>query len=483
MRTIQDLDPKALWRHFWDISQIPRESGREAGIREHISNHARRCGLVCRIDKAGNILVKKPGGTGAPPVALQSHMDMVCEKDKGTAHDFSTDPIRLVRDGDWIRADGTTLGADNGIGVAIMLAIMEDTSLKHPELELLFTVEEETGLTGANRLTRVSFSANTLLNLDSEDEGCFSIGCAGGMDTELVFGLRFEAVPENTKAMTLKITGLKGGHSGVDIHEGHGNAIKLLTRFLSAALPKYEFRLAEIQGGNKRNAIPREAEALIQVTEDGIKGLRKDAKTWTDVFRSEFDSIDDGIMIIVEKGAHPARRIIATRDADRILGILQALPHGPVKNDLRLGNAVVTSTNLAICACRNNSFVITTSQRSLLQSSLNDIASQVRSIGELTGCRVMHSNAYPAWKPNFASSVLKTCTKVYKEIYGKEPQVKVVHAGLECAVIGEKVTGLDMISLGPTIEHPHSPSERVHIDSVGRFWDYLTALLRHMAGQ
>lgn len=483
MKAIQGLDPKALWRHFWDISQIPRESGKEAGISEHISNLARRCGLVCRFDETGNILVKKPGRPGTPSIALQSHMDMVCEKDAQTVHDFDTDPIRLVRDGDWIRADGTTLGADNGIGVAIMLAIMEDTSLVHPEIELLFTVEEETGLTGANNLRRVFFSANTLLNLDSEDEGSFSIGCAGGMDTELVFGLTFEEAPENTEAIILKITGLKGGHSGVNIHEGYGNAIKLLNRFLCAALPKYGFHLAEFQGGNKRNAIPREAEALIHVTKEGLRGLRKDVKTWTNIFRSEFESIDDGITIIIEKGAHPAQRIISRPDADRIFNLLQALPHGPVKNDIRLDNTVVTSTNLAVCAFGNNTFVITTSQRSLMQSSLNDITSQVRAIGELAGCRVIHGNGYPAWKPNFASPVLKTCTEMYKGLYGIEPRVKVVHAGLECAVIGEKVAGLDMISFGPTIEQPHSPSERVHIQSVGRFWDYLTTLLRHMAGQ
>ena len=483
MKAIQGLDPQALWQHFWEVSQIPRESGREAGIREHIANQARRYGLSCHFDTIGNVLVKKSGISGAPPVALQSHMDMVCEKDKQTEHDFNTEPIRIVRDGDWIRADSTTLGADNGIGVAVMLAIMEDTSLVHPDIEFLFTVEEEIGLAGANNLTRESFCANTLLNLDSEDERCFYIGCAGGMDTELVIGLTFKEAPENTEAVTVKITGLKGGHSGVNIHEGYGNAIKLLNRFLFAALPQCGFHLAELQGGNKRNAIPREAEALIHITKEGLRGLRKDVKTWTNIFRSEFEHIDDGITIILEKGAPPAPRVIIRPDEEKIFNLIHALPHGPVKSDIRLDNTVMTSTNLAVCAIRNNTFVITASQRSLMQSALHDIASQVRAVGELAGCRVTHGNGYPAWKPNFASPALKICADVYRGLYGTEPMAKVIHAGLECAVIGERIAGLDMISMGPTIEHAHSPHERLHIQSVERFWKYLVALLRHMAGK
>jgi dipeptidase D len=483
MKSMEDLNPQALWRHFWEISQIPRESGNELRVREHIADKARGCGLAFRIDETGNVLVKKPGVPGVPPIALQSHMDMVCEKDKKTVHDFSTDPVTLLRDGDWVCSDGTTLGADNGIGVAAMLAIMEDKALVHPDIELLFTVEEETGLTGAYGLSRDSFSAQTLLNLDSEDEGCFYIGCAGGMDTELVTGLTFEEAPENIEAVTVRITGLRGGHSGVNIHEGFGNAIKLLGRFLRAAQTSYGFHLAWFQGGSKHNAIPREADALIHITKEGMRNLRKDVTAWNRILREEFERIDAGITLSLEKSGHASARVVTRADSERIFNILQAVPHGAMRIDKRFDNTVLTSTNLAVCAFRNNTFVVTTSQRSLKQSSLIDIASQVRAVGELAGCRVTHNNGYPAWNPNFSSRVVKTCTHVYRGLYGSQPKVKVIHAGLECAVIQEKIPGLDMISFGPTIEQPHSPNERVQISSVERFWGFLLILLEHMAKQ
>jgi dipeptidase D len=404
---------------------------------------------------------------------------MVCEKDKQTSHDFSTDPIRLIRKEDWITADGTTLGADNGIGVAVMLAIMEDAALMHPDLEFLFTVEEETGLTGANNLSRESFTAKTLINLDSEDEGTFCIGCAGGMNTELATGLTFQEGPEKTEEVTIRITGLRGGHSGTDIHEGFGNAIKLLTRFLQAVLPAYGYYLCGIQGGSKHNAIPREAEALIRVSKEGLRGLRKDISAWTAVFRSEFEGVDEGITLSLEKAAHPESRIIIRSDAEKILNILQALPHGPARTDTRL-DTVMTSSNLALCFSRNNTFIVTTSQRSLMQSALNEMVSQVRAVGELAGCRVTHGIGYPAWRPNLSSQILKTSTDLYRRMYGSDPKAMVVHAGLECAVIGEKIKGVDMISMGPAIEHPHSPHERVNIRSVERFWDFLLKLLEYL---
>ena len=481
MKAIDGLNPQALWRHFEEISRIPRESGNEASIRQHIADRAHQYGLACTIDEAGNVLVKKPGISGPLPVALQSHMDMVCEKNNQTAHDFGSDPIRLIRENDWIRADNTTLGADNGIGVAAMLALMEDTTLVHPSIELLFTVEEETGLTGARMLSRDSFAADTLLNLDSEEEGTLYIGCAGGMDTELVTGLTFEEAPADTEAVTVRITGLKGGHSGGDIHEGLGNALKLLNRFLLATLPEYGFHLAEIQGGNKHNAIPREAQAGIYVTKEAHRGLRKEAAVWNGLFKGELALIDEGVTLFIEKGHPSSPRVITRQDAQRIFNILQALPHGPLRKDPRLDNTVVTSTNLAVCAFRNNTFVVTTSQRSLLQSALVDISSQVKAVGELAGCRITHSSGYPAWRPDFASPALKTCTEVYRALYGVDPKATVIHAGLECAVIGEQIAGLDMISLGPTIEHPHSPHERVLIASVERFWKYLLRLLEYMA--
>jgi dipeptidase D len=483
MEAIQGLNPRALWQHFREISRIPRESGNEAGVAEYIVLKAKGFNLPCRTDEAGNVMVIKPGLKGYPPVALQSHMDMVCEKDRYTQHDFKSDPIRLVRDRAWIRASGTTLGADNGIGVAAMLAVMEDSNLDHPDLNLLFTVEEETGLTGAHRLSRGSFTAQTLLNLDSEEEGTFSIGCAGGMDTELILEPDFMTVPENTVPVTVKITGLKGGHSGTDIHRGFGNAIKLLGRFLYAIYSAYGFHLASFQGGNKHNAIPREAEALILVKRSDIDALRQEAVHWNNILRSEFKQIDDGVALILEESDVSTPRVVEPEDTQKIFNLLQALPHGPLKSDPNLDNTVITSTNLAVCSFKQDTFVVTTSQRSTIQSALHDMAAQVAAIGELAGCLVNHGNTYPAWRPDPSSPILKTCTGLYKSLYKKAPRVKVIHAGLECAVIAERIKDLDMISFGPTIEQPHSPNERVEIESVGRFWDYLTALLRHMAGQ
>ncbi len=483
MKVIQGLNPQGLWRNFREISRIPRESGNESQVSEYILSKAKTLGLDCRLDEVRNVIVRKPGVKGFAAIALQSHTDMVCEKDRDTEHDFTTDPILLVRDGSWIRAKGTTLGADNGIGVAAMLAIMEDARLIHPNLDLLFTAEEETGLTGAYNLSRSSFGASTLLNLDSEEEGTFFIGCAGGMDTELILEPDFMTVPENTVPVAVKITGLRGGHSGVDIHQGLANAIKLLNRFLHSTYAAYGFHLVSIKGGNKHNAIPREAEAVIHVGRPNIDALRQEAVHWNNIFRSEYNHVDDGVALTLEELDQSAPRVVEPEDTAKIINLLQALPHGPLKIDPRLDNTVVTSTNLAVCSFKLDNFVVTTSQRSITQSALHDMASQVASVGELAGCRVNKGNSYPAWRPDLSSPILKTCTGLYQELLHNEPKVKIIHAGLECAVIGEQIKGLDMISFGPTIEQPHSPNERVNIESVERFWDYLSALLRHMAGK
>ncbi|HPI92463.1 MAG TPA: aminoacyl-histidine dipeptidase [Deltaproteobacteria bacterium] len=483
MKAIAGLNPQPLWRHFHKVSQIPRESGNEAGIAEHIRRLAGELGLACKTDDAGNIIARKPGTRGSSPVALQSHLDMVCEKETETTHDFGSDPIRLVRDGGWVRADGTTLGADNGIGVAAMLAVMEGRDLVHPDLELIFTVEEETGLTGAHMLSRGSFSATTLLNLDSEEEGTFIIGCAGGMDTRLDLELDFMTVPEETQAILVRVGGLQGGHSGTDIHRGLGNAIKLLARFLHATCPAYGFSLASIRGGSKHNAIPRDAEAVIHVDPSDIDALRQEAVHWNTILREELKHTDDGVALVLEELERPAPRVVEPEGASRILNLLQALPHGPLHFDQGLDNTVVTSTNLAVCSFDGDNFVVTTSQRSIIGSALHDMASQVASTGELAGCGVTHCHGYPAWRPSRSSPILNTCTSLFSDLTKREPKVNVIHAGLECAIIGEKIQDLDMISFGPTIERPHSPHERVNIESVESFWVFLTALLRRMAGR
>ncbi len=301
------------------------------------------------------------------------------------------------------------------------------------------------------------------------------------MDTELILEPDFTTVPENTVPVGVKITGLRGGHSGVDIHQGLANAIKLLNRFLHAMYEAYGFHLVSIRGGNKHNAIPREAEAVIHVSRPDVDALKREAVHWNNIFRSEFSHIDDGVALTLEELDQSTSRVIEPADTAKILNLLQALPHGPLKTDLKMYNTVVTSTNLAVCSFKLDNFVITTSQRSITQSALHDMALQVASVGELAGCRVNKGNSYPAWKPDLSSPLLKKCTDLYHELLKKEAMVKIIHAGLECAVIGERIKGLDMISFGPTIEQPHSPNERVNIDSVQRFWDYLQALLRQMA--
>ncbi|HPC46949.1 MAG TPA: aminoacyl-histidine dipeptidase [Deltaproteobacteria bacterium] len=481
MKAVDGLSPRSLWEHLREISRIPRCSGHESAVAGHIRDTAARLGLGARVDRAGNVIVKKPGVRGVPPVALQSHLDMVCEKSPGSPHDFMRDPIELVRDGRWIRAKDTSLGADNGIGVAAMLAIMTSENLPHPDLELVFTVEEETGLGGANSIEKGWIGSRTLVNLDSEEEGTLFVGCAGGMHTELSLEADFMSVPEGTSAVALSVSGLLGGHSGIDIHRGRPNAIKVLVRFLDAVFGAYDVHLADISGGTRHNAIPRDARAVCHVNPDDMEALHQEIAHWNGILKSEYDHVDDRCAIHMETPHVQASRVLVPQDARRIVDLLQALPHGPARFCSQWRDVVDTSTNLATCGFIGDILVVTTSQRGITPSAMHDIASQISSVGTLAGCTVNRGGAYPAWRPDPSSPILKACTEVYRGLTGKDPRVKVVHAGLECAVLGERIEGLDMISFGPTIEAAHSPDERVDIDSVARFWDFLTGLLTFLS--
>jgi dipeptidase D len=477
MKAIEGLLPEDLWRYFWEISQIPRESGKERRVREYIINVADKLGLKRRIDSAGNVLVLKPGIPEAETIAIQSHMDMVCEKDANTEHDFDTDPIRLIRDGQWICADGTTLGADNGIGMAAMLAIMENSSLIHPNLEILFTIEEETGLTGASMLTEEFLSGKTLINLDSEDDGIFYIGCAGGRDTDISFRLSFMQMPDGLVPVKIRITGLKGGHSGIDIHKGRGNAIKLLTRVLKGVKESIPYYLTNIKGGAKHNVIPREAEAVIVLQEKHIAQLSDALSQWEEAFSQELPRIDDQVKILILDEISAPETVIAPDDAEKILTIISILPHGVLNMNDSIDNPVVTSTNLAICSIKNNTLELGTNQRSIYTTSIQDVSDMVKSIGWVFGAKVTQHHDYPAWKPNLDSAILKKAQKAFELLYGKTPQIQVIHAGLECGVISERLPDIDMISFGPTVEQAHSPSERVNIETVRNMWKLLTTLL------
>ncbi len=481
MRATDGLRPEGLWRCFWEISQIPRESKHEERIRGHVVEAAQRLGLNHVVDPAGNVVVYKKGtGTGRP-VILQAHLDMVCEKDKGTAHDFYTDAVQLVRDGEWIRARGTTLGADNGIGVAAMLALMEEGTLTHPDLELLFTIDEETGLTGANLLDAKNFQSRTLINLDSEEDGTLFIGCAGGRSTDFSLDMTFEEPPEGQAAVLVRVTGLKGGHSGTEIHLGRGNAIKLLLRFIKGLRPAIPHRLASLTGGTKHNVIPREAEAVIVLEPGDMARLEEYARSLNETLARELGGVDDDVRILVQEEGPSGRKVISVRDSEVILDLLHGLPHGVVQMNDAFEKSVVASTNLAICGIEGSRFSILTNQRSAFRSSIEDISEMAASVGRLAGAAVSKANDYPSWRPDFQSRILAVSKEVYSGLFGKAPHVKVIHAGLECAVFGEKIPGLDMISLGPTIEQAHSPSERVLITAVEKMWVFLLELLKNLA--
>ena len=482
---IKGLHPQAMWDHFYEISQIPRCSKEEEKVREHILKIVRRNNLESKMDAVGNVVVKKPATAGLekkPIIVFQGHLDMVCEKNKNTVHDFTKDPIKLVRDGDWIKADGTTLGSDNGIGVATALAVMEDPSMKHGPLEFLFTIDEETGLTGATEIANDMLDGRILLNMDSEEDGALYIGCAGGQDAELYMKTDTEKIPNGFKAVQIKITGLTGGHSGLNIHEGRGNAIKLLTRFLWKALPQVSGRLANIEGGSKHNAIPREADAIVFLPSDKIANIKQIAKEYDAIYKNEYKAVDPKVTLLVEeKGFEKPSEMFTSQLHNRLLNLLYVIPHGVMGMSHAIPGLVETSTNLAVISLKDNKISILTSQRSSVASALTALHDMVRACGFQAGAEVHSGGGYPAWQPNPDSALLKRAKRVYQDLFGKEPEVKAIHAGLECGIIGDKFPGMDMISFGPTIIGAHSPDEKVQISTVEKFWKFVEALIKDVA--
>lgn len=482
---IEGLVPQLVWKRFYEISQIPRPSKSEERIRLYLRNFAGQNNLDMKEDDAGNIVMfvqPSSGFENAPTVVLQGHIDMVCEKNKETDHDFNNDPIKLKRDGEWITADGTTLGADNGIGVAAALAVSQDEDFEHGPLELLFTVDEETGLTGANNLQKGFITGKTLLNLDTEEDGAFYVGCSGGMDTVGTYKLETESTVDGYQTYSIFISGLKGGHSGLNIHEGRANAIKLLG-YLLDHLTSLNYQLIDIQGGSKRNAIPREAEAVIMMNPD----LDSDAREIINGFSLgailEFKGIDENIKITFEKKDLPEgnRRALRKQFAEKIINAVLAMPHGVLAMSKEIPGLVETSTNLATINIEGKEVRIGTSQRSSLENAKKEIARTVRAVFELSGANVKVGDGYPGWQPKMDSKILKLSKKVFQTLFSSEPLVKAVHAGLECGILSDKYPGLEMISLGPTIEGAHSPDERVNIADVEKFYRLLKGILTEIA--
>ena len=476
MTSILDLEPKIVWKHFDEIRKIPRCSKHEEKIREYIVNFAKQHGLEYQVDKAGNVVVRKPASSGMenkPMVVLQAHMDMVCEKNKDVDHDFSKDPIKVKIEGEWVTAEGTTLGADDGIGVATALAILEDKNLKHPPIEALFTVDEETGLTGAFALEKDFLKGRTMINLDSEEFGIIYVGCAGGGDSTIKLAVKKEKVPDGMKVMHVFVKGLKGGHSGCDIHEQRGNAIKILARILWKVKKEMEIRIIDISGGDKHNAIPREAEATVAV---------ENAERFKEIVNSEAKDILEEIKPVdpdmkVEISEAKGEEGLDKKSSYKVIDLLYALPHGVLAMSYDIPDLVETSTNLAKVRLEGDKVTVVMSSRSSTKTELQATRDRIRAIAELAGAEVEEGSTYPGWKPNLDSKILKIAKEVFKEMFGKEPEIKAIHAGLETGVIGEKFPGMDMISIGPDVRNPHTPDEKVHIGSVEKFYRYVAKIL------
>ena len=474
-----ELKPASVFHYFNEICQVPRPSKKEEKIIAYLENFAQAQGLEWKKDEAGNILIKKPATAGLEnlkTVILQSHIDMVCEKNSDSTHDFLNDPIETYIDGEWLKAKGTTLGADNGIGMATQLAILGADDIQHGPLECLFTVDEETGLTGAFALKEGFMDGDILINLDSEDEGELFIGCAGGANTVAQFAYTEIDAPQDYFFFHVAIKGLTGGHSGDDISKNRANANKLLNRFLSQISAKYDMYLCEIDGGNLHNAIPREARALCAVPMKHKEDVRIDMNIYTAEIENEFSVTEPNLR--TELGSEsPCAKAIDRDTVARLLQSVYAVHHGVYAWSQDMPGLVETSSNLASIKMVDGKIKIVTSQRSSILSSRKDMSQVVRSAFLLGGAEVTTGDGYPGWKPNPSSPILKVAIDSYKKLFGVEPKVKAIHAGLECGLVGDKIAGMDMISFGPTLRGVHSPDERIEIPTVQKFWDFLKDIL------
>lgn len=479
MSKISDLKPEIVWREFDHITMVPRPSKKEEKIRQHLRSFASSYGLPIKEDADGNIVITReasPGRESAPALVLQSHVDMVCEHDSDRIIDFDRDPIDAYVDGDWVRARGTTLGADCGIGMALQMAALIDQSLSTPKLEALFTVDEEQGLTGAKDLAPDMFTATRMINLDSEDEGEIYIGCAGGIDTIATFEYVPQQAPDGYTYYNIGIDGLRGGHSGDDIEKGFACANKLLVRALWLVSQFCPMVIAKIDGGNLRNAIAREASAVIGVP-SSVNGVVELVERCFSEMRSEFSDTEPDMRCVIESVETWTLPVLPDHVTMRLIMSLYAVPHGVMAMSRAIHGLVESSTNLASVKMIGSSVVVTTSQRSSVESAKHDVENQVECAFLLAGARVVHSDGYPGWRPNTDSELLRIGESVYSELFGSQPKVKAIHAGLECGLFLVKYPDLDMISIGPTLRGVHSPSERILIDSVEKTWRYLRRII------
>jgi dipeptidase D len=475
------LKPELIWRHFEALTRIPRCSHNEAAAARHVVQWAEKLGFLASQDKVGNVVVRvpaSPGKEGAPAVVLQGHLDMVGEKDSSSPHDFAKDPIRVLREGDYLTADGTTLGSDNGIGLAAAMAVAEDPDAVHGPLELLFTVAEEVGLDGAQGLEPGSVTGKIMLNLDSEEDGAVYVGCAGGADT--VIDLPVERARKEGKPLEIVVGGLKGGHSGLDINTGRGNAIKVLAHLLDRLRRSAELGLVSLAGGDKHNAIPREASAVIVTDAAGQKTLEQLVPTYRDELAAMYGKTDPGVTIAV-KDAAGADLPLTPAARDRFIDLILGLPHGVLAMSQAVEGLVETSTNLAVVRLEATGAHLHASTRSSVMPALAAAQDEIFAVARLASGDPRAEGSYPGWQPDMDSPLLKRAIDVYTRVRGAAPEIKAIHAGLECGIIGEKFGGMDMLSFGPQIENPHSPSEQIRIDTVDFFYRFLKELLNAQA--
>lgn len=481
MSDLRTLEPKALWNRFADICSIPHPSKHEVAICQYIKDFADANQLTYRQDSVGNIVVCKPSTAGYenhPTVILQSHVDMVPQKNSDKVFDFTKDAIEPYIDGQWVKANGTTLGADNGIGCAAMLAILESTELAHPAIEALFTVDEETGLVGANHLSKDMLSGSILINLDSEDEGELYVGCAGAVNTTAELLYKEDSTTNSLVGYEIELRGLKGGHSGLEIKLQRANANKILVRFLREQSTANSLRISTIDGGGLRNAIPREACAVVTVPGSSSEAFEIASAQFAAAIAAEYSYVEQSISFVVRKVDTPSI-VVSKDDQKRILAALTAAPNGVFRLSDAMQGLVETSTNMSRVSIREGKMEVLFMTRCMVNYGKRELAAMIRSVFELAGAKVVEENDYDGWAPNMNSAILKTMTQGYEQLFGKTPEVRAIHAGLECGIIGGKYPALDMISIGPTMRFPHSPDEKVNIETVAKFYKFLTYTLEN----
>lgn len=477
---IQDLDPKTVWKNFYKLTQIPRPSKHEGAVVEFVKEFGTSLGLDVESDDVGNVVIRKPATAGkenAHGVILQAHLDMVPQKNSAKKHDFTSDPIETVINGEWVTANETTLGADNGIGVAAIMSVLEADNIAHGPVEALFTVDEETGMTGAFVLKPGWLKGKILLNLDSEEDGELYVGCAGGLDSTAEWGYAAQAAQQDFIAVELFLKGLKGGHSGLDINLGRANANKLIVRIIHELSKRVTLFIQSIDGGDLRNAIPREASAVIFIDKGNLSDVKDAVASILSTIQSEYEHADPDIEAFIAETKPDTHACMDDQSAEKLIQAVYACPNGVIRMSDTMEGVVETSTNLAIVKATPNEAEAHCLLRSSVETAKAYLADQIESVFKLSGASVHFHGNYPGWRPNPESAILKTMIEVYEQIHHKVPAIKAIHAGLECGILGSKYPNWDMISFGPTIRFPHSPDEKVHIESVGNFWEYLKATL------